>query len=198
MKNNIDNRKKGFSLIEVVVSLGIFAIAALIGVSSFLSLAVTQRKVINIQSTYDNLRYSIEVMAKEIRTGDTYYCGVFSGTIATLAPNDCRPTGAGAQALTFINSQGIMISYRYSTAVVNGQTIGILQRQLGSAAWEQVSGNDVNLQDFRFFVTGSLPSAGETPPFQAVITVVSRGISGSGRSTAQFSLETTVTQRSVR
>lgn len=193
---------RGFSLIELIVSLGVFALAALIGVSSLLIMVTAQRKAINIQSAYDNVRYTLEIMSKEIRTGDVYYCGAFFGLIADLAPNDCIAGGAGAQAITFINALGKMISYRYNTAVVGGNTIGILERKIDAGVYEQVSGNDINIQDIRFFVTGSKPSADEIAagqiPFHAVITVIAKGSVGVGRSLSQFSLQTSITQRAIR
>lgn len=203
-KNGLPAGAHGFTLIEIIVSLGIFGIASLIAVSSLLSMVAAQRKAINIQSAYDDLRYGIEVVSKELRTGDTFYCdpsGV--GYTGTPAPNDCPTTSFGGRAITFVNSQGVMMIYRYRTKILNGVTIGFMERSIdGGTSWEQSTGDNANLQDLRFYVTGSKSFTNETvdgePHFHSVITMIIRGSAGTGKSLSQFSLETTMTQRLVK
>lgn len=201
IKTHSFSQSSGFTLIEMVVSLGIFGVVALLAVSSFLFMVASQRKAINIQSTYDDLRYSIEVVSKELRTGDNYYCGTFSGDISTLAPNDCPPPN-GLQAITFINAQGEMITYRYNLRTVNGVSIGVMERSVNGGAFEQATGDNSNIQDLRFYVTGSRSTADEIAsgdlPTQSIITLVVRGLNGSGKELSKFDLETTVTQRFVK
>ena len=60
-----------------------------------------------------------------------------------------------------------------------------------------LSPTSYNIQNWRFYVTGSLPSSDETIPFQPMITIVAQGAAGQGVSTSQFNLETTITQRAV-
>ncbi|KKT40840.1 MAG: hypothetical protein UW30_C0017G0010 [Candidatus Giovannonibacteria bacterium GW2011_GWA2_44_13b] len=191
--------KKGFSLIEMIVALGVFSGAALIGVSALLSLTVSQRKAMAIQSAYDNMRFGVEVISKDLRTGDIYHCS--SAGNLTL-PQDCPPGVNDAdplhQSITFLNSSGQTVRYRFSTCGASG----CIQKTVNGGTDEQITGDDVNIQDLRFFVTGSRPSVAEIAdgdlPFQAVITIMASGEAGSGKSKSQFSLETTVTQRTVR
>ncbi|OGF61325.1 hypothetical protein A2662_00525 [Candidatus Giovannonibacteria bacterium RIFCSPHIGHO2_01_FULL_45_33] len=201
-KNNLFAGKPGFSLIEIIVSLGVFGVASLIAVSSLLAMVAAQRKAISIQSAYDDLRYGIEVISKEMRTGDVFYCGVWAD-INTLSPLDCPPTGAGAQAITFVNAQGKMVTYRFNTKALSGVSIGFMERSLdGGVTWEQATGDNANLQDLRFYVTGSKSFQDEATDgelhFHAIITLIVNGSAGSGKSKSQFSLETTMTQRLVR
>ena len=97
--------KKGFSLIEMIVAVGIFSVAALIGVTALLSLTVSQRKAIAIQSAYDNMRFGVEVISKDLRTGDIIHCS--SSGVLTM-PQDCPPGVNDAdplhQSITFLNS----------------------------------------------------------------------------------------------
>ncbi|OGF72099.1 hypothetical protein A3E06_00145 [Candidatus Giovannonibacteria bacterium RIFCSPHIGHO2_12_FULL_44_42] len=187
--------KKGFSLIEMIVAVGIFSVAALIGVTALLSLTVSQRKAIAIQSAYDNMRFGVEVISKDLRTGDIIHCS--SSGVLTM-PQDCPPGVNDAdplhQSITFLNSSGQTVRYRLNTC----GSVGCIQRSVGGGPDEQLTGDDINIQDLRFFVKGSLPSEDETPPFHSTVTIIARGEAGSGKSKSQFSLETTVIQRTVR
>jgi len=58
---------KGFTLIELIVAMGIFAFAATFAIASLLSLMAAQRKAAATQDAFDNIRYGIEFMAKETR-----------------------------------------------------------------------------------------------------------------------------------
>lgn len=178
-------------MIEMIVAVGVFSGASLIGVTALLSLMASQRKAISIQSAYDNMRFAVEIISKDLRTGDVFHCGS-SGNPSF--PQDCPPSGSGDTSITFLNSNGQSI--RYQQAVCN--SVGCIQKSVDGGANEQITGDDVDIQNLRFFVRGSLPSSGESPPFQAVVTIIADGEAGSGRSKSQFSLQTTVTQRTVR
>lgn len=188
-------QQKGFSIIEMVVAVGVFSGAALIAVTALLSLTVSQRKAVSIQSAYGNMRYAVEVISKDLRTGDIFHCGV-SGDINF--PQDCPPSGSGDTAIIFLNASGQTVRYQLGTC----GAVGCIQKSVDGGPDEQLSGDDVNIQDLRFFVKGSRSSdleiADGDPPFQAVITIIARGEAGTGKSKSQFSLETTVTQRTVR
>lgn len=66
------NSRSGFSLIELIVAVGVFSIVATITTSTLLILTKAERKAVNVQISHDNLRYALETMAKEIRTGSDY------------------------------------------------------------------------------------------------------------------------------
>ena len=183
---------KGFTLIEMVVSIGIFAVAALIGTTALLSLAVSQRKAIAIQSAYDNLRFAVEVIAKDLRTGDIYHCG---SSVPVDMPLDCDAVNtSGASTIVFQNALGQSIKYSRNVGLCGGTTASIVKSVDGGAD-DQVTGCDIDVQALTFYVKGSPV---ENPPFQPVVTIVAKGLAGQGKWSSQFSLQTTVTQRTVR
>lgn len=67
--------KRGFSLVEVIVSLAILAIVALINLAVVFSVSNAQKKAIALQNSQDNIRYAFEAMTKEIRTGYAFSGG---------------------------------------------------------------------------------------------------------------------------
>jgi prepilin-type N-terminal cleavage/methylation domain-containing protein len=64
----------GFTLLEMIVSLGVFSAAILIILGAILSINDAQKKMINIQAVEDNLRFALDTMSREIRTGSVYNC----------------------------------------------------------------------------------------------------------------------------
>lgn len=62
---------RGFTLIELIVAMGIFAFAATFAVASLLALTGVQRKAAATQDAFDNVRYAVEFMAKETREAKT-------------------------------------------------------------------------------------------------------------------------------
>ena len=67
--------RRGFTLIEMTVSLGLFTIIMFIATSAFLSIVNTDRKARSVRIAADNLNIALEDMSRRIKTGNTYYCG---------------------------------------------------------------------------------------------------------------------------
>ena len=64
----------GFTLLEMIVAVGVFALLTSLSVGSLLMLTGTQKKAASLQSIQDNLRFALEAISKDIRFGDQYYC----------------------------------------------------------------------------------------------------------------------------
>jgi len=71
MTNKKNNQ--GFSLIELLVVIAIFITVLLIITDIFMSVTQSQRRVIAWQKAQSELRYDLEIMAQEIRTGTINY-----------------------------------------------------------------------------------------------------------------------------
>ena len=63
----------GFTLLEMIASLGVFSVVIVIFSSTFLHLLNAERKTQIAATVQDNLRFALETMAKDIRTGTVYY-----------------------------------------------------------------------------------------------------------------------------
>lgn len=66
---------KGFTLIEALVSLGLFSIVVVAASGVILSIINSNKKNQAISSVVNNLNYSIESMVRDIKTGYGYQCG---------------------------------------------------------------------------------------------------------------------------
>lgn len=86
----------GFTLIEMIVALGIFSIVAVVALGALTKIIVANKKAQTMQSAINNITYGLESVSREMRTGRYYYCNT-SGTLppATLASNSIDSTCAG-------------------------------------------------------------------------------------------------------
>lgn len=184
MKYKTQNKKNGFTLLEMIISMGVFAVAVLIAVSSLLALTNAQRKALVFQSTQDNLRFAMEAMTRDIRTGNFYYCGANLDDIPPTASfKDCS---SGGPSLNFTNVSGQRITYQ--------NLDNRIQKSQDGGNFQSLTSSDVGIEYLTFYVIGS-PDDDE---FHPRITIVARGVSGSGSSISELSLQTTVSQRVVQ
>lgn len=176
----IGDMNKGFTLLEMIVALGIFAVVAVVSAGILLSLTDAQNKAFSAQDAYDNLRFALEAMSKDIRTGEVYHCG--SEPPALSQPNDCL---SGADNFTYKSAAGELITYRLSGGRIEKIVEGVLSGPLTSEA--------VKIENLTFYVLGTI-SADQIHPRA---TIVIRGSAGKGRSASVFNIQTTVSQRKV-
>jgi prepilin-type N-terminal cleavage/methylation domain-containing protein len=188
-KNGLKHR--GFSLIEVLVSLSIFAIVMTIAVGSLMTLIGANARVQNSQSVMTNLSYALDSMTREIRTGTDYYCGS-----PTALPRDgevSRDCATGGEGLSF-NEGGVSITEFASSRRIlyrlNGTT---LERRLGDGAWLPVTAPSVSVDTLRFYVTGSERGDNESP----TVSIFVSGSTGDANddSLSSFNIQTTVVQQ---
>jgi len=64
---------KGFTVLEMVVVMGIFSIASVYSMSAYVKSNTGQRKIVNISKGTTDARYAMETMVREIRTGKIDY-----------------------------------------------------------------------------------------------------------------------------
>ncbi|OGF61957.1 hypothetical protein A2926_00555 [Candidatus Giovannonibacteria bacterium RIFCSPLOWO2_01_FULL_44_40] len=174
---------KGFTLLEMIVALGVFATVALISASSLLLLTDAQRKAFSLQSAYDNVRFSLEVMARDLRTGYSYYCGSDQNDI--IQEPTSRDCPAGGPAISYKNFSGNTVNYRIFEGRIEKFVDGIFVGAMTS--------ENIIVDTLTFYVVGS-PSDDD---WQPRVAIVIKGEAGSGRSMSKFNLQTTVSQRKI-
>lgn len=74
---------KGFTIIEMLIAVTVFVVVITVSLASFLNITDVQRKAEAFRSINDNLNFSLETMAREIRTSTNYNVGT-DGTSITV------------------------------------------------------------------------------------------------------------------
>lgn len=177
---------RGFTLVELLVSVSLFAVIMLISMGSILSVFEANKKSQTLRAVMDNLNFTLEAMTRTIRFGTNYHCDITQGTLTS--PRDCA---AGADSFSVLDSTGAnQVTYKLS-----GTRIA---RSINGGADYYLTSSDVTIQSLKFYVFGSTKYSTGADLYQPQVIIVVGGYAGSTtRPTIQstFSLQTTVSQR---
>ncbi len=75
----LDSSQRGFTLLEMVVSIALFSFVMLAMTSVLLSVVDADHKAQGLKSSMNNLSLALESMARNLRTGTSYTLGAPSG-----------------------------------------------------------------------------------------------------------------------
>ena len=171
--------QKGFTLLEMVVSIGIFSVVMIIAVGAVVAIENGQRKAQAFQSVQDNLRYTLEAMTKDIRVGSNFVLS--------------NPVNGGNSTLQFQVSNTAATTYYY-TYCVDGSAFAIDKFTSTSSSPicdstfpSPITDASVSIDSLVFYLG---PGGG-----QPRITILIKAHSGSGRTQTTYQLQTTVTAR---
>lgn len=88
---------RGFTLVEMIVAVGLFSVVMVVSITALLSLIDANRKAQALQSVMNNLNIALDGMVRSIREGSNYRCGGANpgdpdcpetpGTILYFTPN---------------------------------------------------------------------------------------------------------------
>lgn len=214
------SRQKGFTLIEMIVSLGLFSVVVIVAVGSLLTLIGTNEQLQAERSVMTNLSFALDSMVREIRTGTNYYCAdrpdySSPGPDAIFATSDSQEDldknikdcfngnagGSGLQGISFIeggesitNSLGERILYFYDNT--GGENQGKIMRRVGDEPAQSIVSSGIYITDAEFFVTGGEPlSEGNT--VQPAVTIVIKATDVNDPEAKEYKIQTTVVQRSL-
>ncbi len=147
MKITNKNKQTGFTLIELIVAIGIFGLVVTMTVSIFVVALISQRRIISLRNVEDNTRFALESMAREIRTGKNF--------------------GGSVNSLSFTNAKSESVIYR-----LNNNTIE--QSSDGGANYLIVTGPEVMVDYLNFYLLGQASGDGLEPRVTITVGVTSR------------------------
>lgn len=207
--------RSGFTLIEMIVSLGIFAVVITMAIGSLLVLIASNQRIQGEQGVMTNLAFALDSMTREIRTGYNYYCDSFANYSA----------GGNTNYFTDGNSQEVEIgdSTQDCTSIPGGHQLhGVsffeggksilgttttdkrilyffdndaktIKRRVGNNEAQSVISSGLVIESAKFFVTGSEPQSSAGDFEQPTVTIFIEARDATDDETYQ--LQTTVTQR---
>lgn len=186
------SRRRGFTLVELIVSLGLFTIVLFIANSAFIKVIDLNRKARATQVAIENVSLAVDDMSRRLRTGDTYYCdddgSQFNNmtlTYATLTAKNCNFSSFDVGSILFRSPDGNLVGYQ-------GDGGRILRRINGNYGY--ITSPEATVTRIAFLVTGTdlPPLSGSSPRVQILI----QGVAGIKQGLqSNFDLYTMVAQR---
>ncbi len=140
-------KKFGFTLPEVLISVGLFSIIIAITSSVFLISLRSQRHIIAAINANDNLSFALEVMARDIRTGTNFF-------------------STSEEEINFLNYRNRGVIYR-----LNNETI---EKSVGGGPFEALTSNNVRITKLKFILTGERRYDNQQVKITILMRVVSR------------------------
>ncbi len=190
--------KRGFSLVELMVSLSIFSIVMTLSVSTLLVLIDANAKAQALSSAMTNITFALDSMTRNLRTGSNFYC-TSAASINTTLPNlnSVQNCAGGNTAVVFTPGldSTARIAYR-----LNGTTIEQrIDRGSVEGSWVPITSNQVpvgvTITTLRFVVEG-VADTGSNNAEQPRASFLVRGYAQNGLSAnTQFEIQSRITQR---
>ncbi|HCJ52803.1 MAG: hypothetical protein A2898_00085 [Candidatus Kerfeldbacteria bacterium RIFCSPLOWO2_01_FULL_48_11] len=118
-KHSFKNDRRGFTLLEAIVAMGIFSAAVLMAVNLFVLVSGVQRRIASNQRIQDDMRQMVESIAQNIRLGSVHYAYYRDPNLdgALCAGPGCfidlYPDAAPVTTLALIDQNGTYIYIDY-------------------------------------------------------------------------------------
>ncbi len=183
-------RERGFTLVEMIVAVGLFAVVMMVCVGALLSLVHANRKAQALQSVMNNLNIALDGMVRAIRMGTNYDgSSACSGAVDPNAPHDCP---SGGEEVTFepFNTPTGSVTYRY---VHDANGVGRIERSEGEGSAIAITAPEVSIDEMLFYVVGT-NRRDNTQPKVVIVVSGSAGVQGSPTRTT-FHIQATAVQR---
>ncbi len=196
----VKNKKSGFTLIEMIISVGVFSVVMLISVGSLVLANDAFRKTRLLRNAVENASITLEGMSKKIRVGTTYNCDASQITTAEDCVYDGTSSG-GDSYLSFYSEDNSIIEYQYDATNKLIKTRTCVYTTGNESACDDnldpfrvITSPDVEITDLKFYVEGA------EKVLQPKVTILISGevnLPGKSDLDTSFSIQTTVSQRIV-
>lgn len=161
---------KGYTLIELIVAIGLFSIVMTLAAGAYLLMVSINRQAQGAASGIDNLAFASEVMLRTIRTGTAYSCGGGNG--------DCTN---GGTTFSVTDQNGVMQTFTKTGAAITENNASLTDPS-------------VTITSLTFYVSGTKkPPADYTQPY-VTISISGTVSTGPGKTQA-FTIETGAAMR---
>jgi len=188
-----NNKKDGFTLVELLVALTLFTFVVLAAVSSLYAVNNASRKVNAMRGVLDNLNFAMESMSRTIRTSDNIICG---GTVNPpgVTHNCAFPTGPATSRISMHSTLAGDYDVEYRLNTTAHQVEKRVDEGSGYGNWLALTSPEINVQALYFYVSGADSYDGKQP---GVIIMMQGIATASTGDTTPFALHTFISQRAT-
>lgn len=182
-----------FTLVEMTVAFGIFAVIMVVATGSLLSLMEANHKAQALKTVVNNLHFALENISRAIRTGAVYHCDVTQGVVTTV--RDCAQNSPADSAI-FTARDGTRVAYRQNGAAIERAVVaaGEEWRLSNPGTYVPITAPEIQVEQLHFYVAGTSKTDKEQP---RVLIMVKGFMQGKSKVATRFDIETLVSQRQL-
>ncbi len=168
--------KSGFTLIELMVAVSLFAVVMMLASGAYLVMISVSRQAQGIATGTNNISFALESMTRAIENGTGY--------------------GGNSSSFTFTSASGASVTYTRSalSSQCDGNTSGCIIKKSGATS-VPLTGPSVEITSLTFTTTGQSPGLSDGQP-HVTIVIFGKVLIGHGKSRS-FTLESGATMRSI-
>lgn len=182
-------KHKGFTLIEVIISISIFIVVMVVSATAMLAVVSANRKAHAQKSIMDNISFALETISRSARFGSEYSC-------AANPANTTNCVTTPGSMFRFKDQYGTYQLYTLTNGRVTVRKHTVLA-SLAAAPIQYITAPEAVITSLAFRVDGALAGRDSlVPDYQPWAIILLTGYSGTTPKTrTDFYLETAISQR---
>lgn len=165
--------KRGYTLIELIIAVGIFALVMVLASGAYFMMINLNRQTQAVVTGINNLSYALETMSRQMRMGINYICNGIG---------DCA---GGGSTLSFTDETGASVTY----SLVNGSIV-----QTTNGVSSILTDPAVSISSLVFYANGTARAPVDYQQSRVTMIVSGTVAAGPGK-TESFTVETGATMR---
>lgn len=178
-------RFRGYTLIELIVAVGLFALVMVLASGAYLIMIGVNRQAQALSTGINNISFALESMTRDIRTGTHYNCA---------GSGDC----SGGTSFSIVDATGQNVTYSRSgsSAVCGGATSGCITKTVNGVT-SPLTDPSIDVSSVVFYAFGTAPYSVGQDINQPRVTIIVTGTAavGPGKTPQAFTVETGATMR---
>lgn len=186
--NSNSRKRRGFTLIELMVATSIFTIIMLAAMGSVIVTSDLAKRSQALNFTMDNLSFAIESMSRSLRMGTNYTCSSTSINLSgNPAPQDCD----GGSMIAFIpvgSSSGYRVAYKLDSST------NTIQRCDSINSCVSVVSPEITIDKLKFYVKGATNPSDNIQP--SVYMIIRGSVTIKNKITS-FAIQTMISERTL-
>ncbi|MEI6553491.1 MAG: type II secretion system protein [bacterium] len=199
-KSKETGQKRGFTLIEVMVSVSLFAMVMTLSLGAILSIIDGNKKAQAINAVANNLNFAVESMVRDIKTGYAYSCNNTvpadntSPTITTATNDRCLTGGdinsGNISLVSTITGSNRGVRY-YRQIELDGK--GRIYKATSVGTAYPVTSPEVDIKELSFYLNN--PVSGDGQP--KIFLIIKGTANVNPTQTSDFTIQTLISQRNL-
>lgn len=184
------NEQKGFTLVEMIVSIGIFTVVLTLAVGSLMSILDGYGKAQALGTASNNINLVMEEMTRNIMQGNKYHCDINDLTVPITDAFSC-PGAGSVDSMAFHSFRGGGQTVKYW--LDNSSGSGVIWKEDNSGPSPLTSSDVINIESLDFYVFENETVSTEQPR----VVIILKGEIPGGEIGDEFIVQTSVTERAV-